>query len=252
MSADLKWVASWLSPARWQAYLDYCDGHQERSLALYEWNLDLAGAVLHDVAHVEVAIRNAFNQVFIAHWEGTQSWMVDASSPVQQPLQRRRRGQLIDVNARNRTSISEALTRIHSKQPTLDQVIAELPFGFWRHMTDAAHEKTVWIPDISRVFPPGTSRKLIEQNLAIINVVRNRVSHHEPLFSSSRRQEVEQAHTAITHLESLLLPQLADHTDRTSRITKLLASQPGYFPSSRKTSLKIVDGSPENLASATT
>lgn len=244
MDADLQWVTSWLSPARWQAYLEYCNGHQETSLTLYEWNLDLAGAVLHDVAHVEVAIRNSYSQVFLDNWDGEHSWLFDISSPVQQPLIRSRRGRLVDVNARNRTSISEARNRIHSKNPTVDKVIAELPFGFWRHMTDAAHEKTVWIPYVSKVFPSGTNRKQIEKHLAIINVVRNRASHHEPLFTTSRREEVKQSHAAIMSIENLLLPQLAAHTEKTSRIAKLLAIQPEYSPDGRKATVEIVDGNP--------
>lgn len=82
MTGSVRWVRKWLSAARWQPYLAYCDGDERRALALYEWNLRLVGAVLHDVAHVEVAIRNAYDQAFSAHWSGDNSWLLDSCSPV--------------------------------------------------------------------------------------------------------------------------------------------------------------------------
>lgn len=60
MTDNLGWIQRWLSSARWQPYLERSDGNARLALVLYEWNLHLAGAVLHDVAHVEVAIRNAY------------------------------------------------------------------------------------------------------------------------------------------------------------------------------------------------
>ncbi|WP_297556400.1 Abi family protein [uncultured Actinomyces sp.] len=218
-------MRKWLSVSRWQPYLAYCDGDERRALALYEWNLHLAGAVLHDVAHVEVAIRNAYDQAFSAHWSGGSSWLLDSCSPVQERLERKRRGRLLDANARNRASISEAVSRVGSAMNT-GAIIAELPFGFWRHLTDAAHEKTVWVPYLNHAFPKGTNRKRVEQSLALINTVRNRASHHEPLFTDYRRSEVENASKHIIGLEELLLPELATHTRSTSQINHLLGNLP--------------------------
>ena len=50
------WIQAWLSPERWQRYLAHCGGDTEKALALYEWNTSLSGAVMHDIAHIEVAI----------------------------------------------------------------------------------------------------------------------------------------------------------------------------------------------------
>ena len=56
------WVQAWLSPGRWQRYLDHCGDDADQALELYEWNVSLSGAVMHDVAHIEVAIRNVYDQ----------------------------------------------------------------------------------------------------------------------------------------------------------------------------------------------
>ena len=79
MADGVEWIPAWLSVARWQPYLTYCKGDGQRALALYEWNLHVAGAVLHDVAHVEVAIRNAYDKAFSLHWSGDGSWLLDSS-----------------------------------------------------------------------------------------------------------------------------------------------------------------------------
>lgn len=225
MADGVEWIPAWLSVARWRPYLACCNGDGQRALALYEWNLHLAGAVLHDVAHVEVAIRNAYDQAFSLHWSGDGSWLLDSSSPVQERLERKRRGRLIDVNARNRASIREVVSRVRSVTNT-GAIIAELPFGFWRHLSDAAHEKTIWVPYLNHAFPKGTSRKRVEQSLALIKTVRNRASHHEPLFTAYRRSEVEKARKHIIGLEQLLLPELAAHTSATSGINRLLENLP--------------------------
>lgn len=103
------WARVWLSPERWQRYLSHCDGNAEKALALYEWNLKLSGAVMHDVAHIEVAIRNVYDQSIVRHWRGDSLWLFDASSPVNAPLMRSRRGRRLGLNARHRASIAEAM-----------------------------------------------------------------------------------------------------------------------------------------------
>lgn len=59
---------------------------------------------MRDIAHVEVAVRNAYDSVMMAHWQGGQHWLLDPTSPVIAPLWRTRRGHRTDLNARNRAS----------------------------------------------------------------------------------------------------------------------------------------------------
>lgn len=220
------WVTAWLSPERWVRYLDHCDGHAGKALELYEWNISLSGAVMHDIAHIEVAIRNVYNQTITSKWHGNDHWLFDATSPVNAPLRRSRRGRLLDLNHRNRESISDATRRVRSSSPTPGQVIAELPFGFWRHLTDAAHERTLWIPILSWAFPNRTDRRQIERNLTLINSVRNRASHHEQMFDSRRQEEVVRAQTAIIEVAEMLLPELAIHIAATSTVSQVIERNP--------------------------
>ncbi|MCQ9368559.1 hypothetical protein NQ036_09960 [Brevibacterium sp. 91QC2O2] len=220
------WVQAWLSPGRWQRYLDHCAGDAGQALALYEWSVNLSGAVMHDVAHIEVGIRNVYDETLSYRWQGDEHWLFDALSPVNAPLLRSRGGRTVDLNSRNRTSISEATRRVRSSSPAMGQVIAELPFGFWRHLTDAAHEKVLWIPILSWAFPHRVDRKQVERKLTLINNVRNRASHHEQMFDPRRQAEVIKAQAAIIEVAEMLLPELAAHIRDTSIVDEVNKGKP--------------------------
>lgn len=227
------WIPMWLSSARWGRYLKAAGNDSSKALALYEQNTELSNAIMHDIAHFEVAIRNVYDRSICKYFDGHEHWLFDESSPVIKPLYRSRKGSIIDLNARNRFSIMEAQRRARGKPLAPGQIIAELPFGFWRHLTDSAHEKNLWVSYLHSAFPPGTDRKAIEQALAMINKVRNRASHHEPLFTQRRYRELSAAHGFIIELAQMFLPELADHIHNTSRVADILSdfrSSNGLWP----------------------
>lgn len=218
-------VSTWLSAPRWENYIK-ASGHNEReALELYEWNIRLSNAIMHDIAHIEVAVRNVYDATISSSFKGKQHWLFDPGSPVVEPLFRTRRGKNMDLNAKNRGSIQDTIRRIRADHPTPGQVIAELPFGFWRHLTDAAHEKSLWVPYLTYAFPKGTERKHIERVLTLINKVRNRASHHEPLFTTTRRAQLVSAQRSIVEIAGMLLPPLSTHIQATSTLHKVLAER---------------------------
>ncbi|ANQ75791.1 MULTISPECIES: hypothetical protein [Rhodococcus] len=56
------WVQRWLSPERFATYVRKAGGSRQRALHLYEWNAQLSAAFLHDLAHLEVGLRNAYDR----------------------------------------------------------------------------------------------------------------------------------------------------------------------------------------------
>ncbi|WP_237207630.1 Abi family protein [Rothia nasimurium] len=223
---ETHWVEQWLSAERWETYKRAAHEDSNLALRLYEWNTQLAGAIMHDVAHIEVALRNTYNRVISDSWPGSNHWLLDSVSPVRAPLIRVRNGQKRDLNARNRLSIDEAAKRTRLSNPLPGQIIAELSFGFWRHLTSAALEKTLWVPYLHEAFPSKTDRKKIDRDLALVNGVRNRAAHHEPLFTGRRLQEVTEAHQAIGMLAFMFLPELGEHLRQTSSVNLYLENRP--------------------------
>ena len=223
---DSQWITQWLSTPRWEPFLRATRQNTEAALALYEWNINVGMAFLHDASHAEVLLRNSYNTVLERWWLGDQHWLIDPQSPVNAPLHRMRDGVRIDSNDKNRQSIAEALRRNHTKHVSSEGLVAELPFGFWRHLTDAAHEQVLWIPALHKAFAPRTRRKEIEKHLARINRVRNRAAHNEPFISSRRRGEVLHAFRSILKVEALLNPQLTRHTIATSTLLWTIENPP--------------------------
>ncbi|MCL2781459.1 MAG: hypothetical protein FWD74_08260 [Actinomycetia bacterium] len=217
------WVEEWLSTPRFGRYLAETAGDRGRALAAYEWNLKVGAALMRDVAHLEVALRNAYDRVMRRRWRGQSHWLLDPISPAVAPLWRTLRGRRTDLNTQNRASVAEAVTRCGAKPGA---VIAELSFGFWRRCTDPAYEKTLWVPYLHHAWPKKTSRATLDRGLAMINVARNRASHHEPLFGGRPGRDLVAAHREILHLLDLLLPDLSTHVRATTTLTTVLGERP--------------------------
>ena len=83
-------------------------------------------------------------------------------------------------------------------QPTTGKVIPELKFVFWQEMFTKRHDTRIWKPHLKRVFPghdPAKSvvalRKKIYADLGEIRELRNRIAHHEPIFTRRLSEDFE-------------------------------------------------------------
>ncbi len=178
-----EWAERWLSATRFSSYLELCDGDVDKALGLHEWNLALGRALMGDIAHFELALRNSYDRVLVERFIGDEHWLYDASSPVMRPIMRKSKaGKLRDMNLVNRRAVEDARRRAHdSANP--DQVVAGLMLGFWAHMTDRSRERDLWIPYLHSAWPAGTDRAKLNLKLEAINKLRNRVAHNERLFN---------------------------------------------------------------------
>jgi hypothetical protein len=93
------WVERWLSQPRHAVYLTASQGDPQLALDLYEWNAEISAALLRDLAHLEVGLRNAYDRSLSARWPGPPHWTI-AGIPAFAPLWRNRRGRRVDVNLR--------------------------------------------------------------------------------------------------------------------------------------------------------
>ena len=70
--ARLEWAERWLSPSRLSSYLDLCGGDVDRALDLHEWSLMLGRALMGDIAHFELVLRNAYDRALTERFEGNE------------------------------------------------------------------------------------------------------------------------------------------------------------------------------------
>jgi hypothetical protein len=82
---------------------------------------------MRDIAHFEVALRNAYDIVFSGRWTDPEHWLLSPSSPVVIPIWRIRadgsglkRG--TDVNYLNRKSVDSAIKRCGGVKATPGKV----------------------------------------------------------------------------------------------------------------------------------
>lgn len=183
---------------------------------------------MHDIAHFEVALRNAYDIAISTAWPHSPHWLLHAESPAVMPIWRTKlvngikRGS--DVNFRTRKNVDDAIRKCGYGNADPGKVIAELTFGFWRQLTTKAMEKSVWVPYLHTAFPHGTSRSIIDAQISAVNALRNRIAHHEPLFTPTI--DPETTHADMLDCLRLLSPDVYAHVLRTSKASQTLAAVP--------------------------
>lgn len=210
LSIDPDKVGEKLSLERLSTYLSACSGDWDKALMLYSWNVELSGALFEAIAIVEVVVRNEFD-VHLADWSqalGTD-WMDGA------PL-----------DAKGREDIAKARSRAY-KNPTHGQVIAQLSFGFWKFLATKRYLHSIWLPAMHGSFPnlaglPGDRRISVEQSIDRVWFLRNRIGHHEPIFSRDISRDLQAM--------SLLLDWICEETSAWAsglrRVDDVLARRP--------------------------
>jgi hypothetical protein len=184
------WVEAWLSGPRFAVYLAAADADRRRALDLYEWNAGVSSVFLRDLAHLEVALRNAYDAAIVANTPpGAPHWTADPYRLFPVRWRAARDGTRIDANRAPREQIERAVREAGPGAPP-GKVIAELSFGFWRYLSTTAHHHPLWIPYLHNAFRPGTSRPDVDAPVGRLHQLRNRIAHHEPLLRRDRNTGV--------------------------------------------------------------
>jgi hypothetical protein len=229
------WVESWLSRPRFAVYLAAA-GNTDRRLALnlYEWNTAVSATFLHDLAHLEVALRNAYDTAIVANTPaGRSHWTTDPYRLFPVRWRAARDGTRVDANQAPRKQIERAV-REAGPGAVPGKVIAELNFGFWRYLTTAAHHYPLWIPYLHNAFKPGTARQEVDKPVGRLHRLRNRIAHHEPLLHRNRAtgllsvtaQHLIDRRADLLAVAELISPELQSYIADTSGVRDQLNAIP--------------------------
>ena len=107
------------------------------------------------------------------------------------------------------------------------RVVAELSFGFWVSLLgrgpSGRYETTLWRPAVHRAFPHIRSlRKHVHAPLDSLRVLRNRIAHHEPIFTRHLAADYARILTVI----GWICPDTAAWIDHHSTVHALLTTRP--------------------------
>lgn len=138
-----------------------------RALELYEYNVQLS-EVRYGLLHgLEVTVRNAEHHAFKASY-GTPTWY-DAA-----PLSSYWQDQLATAKAKPGVAGKPG------------KVVAELTFGFWIELIKSHNHRSLCVnKKLHAAFPNAhRHRSVIHDRLKAIQLLRNRISHHEPVLTA--------------------------------------------------------------------
>lgn len=177
-----------LSPERLNRYVTTCGNDTRKAMSLYRMNLNLSQEVFTLLSCFEVALRNAIDRELTARLGS--DWLRDSVF----------NGGIFDIpgcrdSARIITKSYNRLLR--DGKYTHHKLLAEMEFGVWKYMfANPQYRATGQI--LLKIFPnkPRSSAAIQYNNTFMfneldgINILRNRIAHHEPICFARRQPRI--------------------------------------------------------------
>lgn len=206
---SLEQLAEWFSPIRMSTFAFHSNPE-----ALYVWNTQITKALLEDIQHVEVLLRNKVD----ASLRDTigELWFIS--------------NQLPHAPA-TRDSVIKAINRTGQTPDCVlsrDKVIAELSLDFWFYLFTKRYSTTVWPRFIAQI-GANPERKQFYQQLGRIYRLRNRCAHHEPIVKAdfeTERKAIAADQFAMHQIANWIDPLAAEWIKAQSRVDGLRAKRP--------------------------
>jgi len=215
-----------ISTDRFASYLRMAGQDDELACRLYLWDADIGVAVLRDIAIVEIALRNALTRQ-LESVLGPR-WFNDPAMGRDQRL----------AGARDR-AIHELTSS--GKAVTSGRMTAQLSLGFWVNLLSSPSD-SLWRSGLFKAFPGGKQmasqtgqrygRFWVHSQAQIVQVMRNRCAHHEPLLNGfplpgqQKRMSAGDGIVVAMRLARALDRDLADWLKQSSTTPAILADRP--------------------------
>ena len=152
---------------------------EAEALALYELNSELSGSIFKVIGSFEIVFRNAVARAVASQFNTADWYQCDEfTSALRCRLHRR---------------IQDVCNRLDGRGIPVHpgRVISELNFHFWVALHEGHYEHTFWTRFLRSIWPEGQRRSEVHSDLIKIKELRNRIAHHEPVFSRDRRLHIE-------------------------------------------------------------
>jgi len=167
-----------LSISRLTKYSTACLKDKRKTLQLYRANIRLSQKLYAVIGIFEIALRNAIDKHFIVT-KGPE-WLAHAVDE--------NTGYLNSQGCENSFhNVHEAINRLGLNY-THDALLASLTFGFWTYQFNKSEFPASGntLLSIFKNRPARTKQKDIFKCLMQVNILRNRIAHHEPICFDSK------------------------------------------------------------------
>lgn len=208
-------VAS-LSPERMATYVTATDGDRERAMRLYTWNTAISAAFYGPLQGLEVALRNAMHRELTATYGSC--WYDNVACG-------------FDAGTLRRIEAAKDDLRRDGHRVEPPRLVAALPFGFWVALLGRGgragglstpkrnYEMTLWRPCLHKAFPHAKiGRVQAHTPLDYLRTFRNRIAHHEPIFT----RHLEADYRSILTVTGWICPKTRDWIDHHGRVEEIL------------------------------
>jgi hypothetical protein len=174
------WVAATLTESRFATYLLAANQDEAGALALYSLNVRVSAELYAWLGFLEVALRNAL----------IRSLVPDARAQEFDPFL----AIWADLTPPARANYLNAKQRLSNqgKPETVNGILTELPFGFWRYLASSRYQNTLWSSHLRFAFPGlwPQKRLVVYEVIEHAVLLRNRIAHHEPIFNRHLGQDL--------------------------------------------------------------
>lgn len=218
-----------ITEARLAPYLTTSGDDVALALRLYDWNIELSGAVYEVLHRFEVLLRNAIDER-LSIWNASEvskvtgrpyssDWLLDPA-----PLLHRLTARALDgaaPRARRAISSREDRTMLHA------DVLAQTTFGTWRFLLPDgdAGRQYLWHHAVAKAFahlPTNLAGTEVTAAVDRAYRLRNRVAHLEPLLDVHRvRGQIEAAYQVAGWID----PELRSWLTGAQRVTTILKNR---------------------------
>lgn len=211
--SEYGWIQKSLSAPRFEPYLQVCSGDYDLAVRLYWWNLEVSAGFYAPLHCLELALRNAAHDELSRRY-GRSDWWAVCTLVGAGP-------QLVEDAIRN-------CRRTLGHEPSADDVVTTLSFGFWVSLLSRSNDEAIWRPALHRVFRPGYRgpRRVLHEHFEHLRRFRNRIMHHEPIYLRSLQSD----RIRIYELIGYLSPALATDLERNDSLPGIMSHRPLPVP----------------------
>jgi len=178
-----------ISENRLNTYLRLADDNKEKAVNIYFENLKISQKLYYNLHWLEIALRNEINKQLIEKYE--LDWC-----------------NTFDFNQKEKNKIDKCKKYLeeHKYQPSNQNIVANLSFGFWVSIFNNSYEE-LWRHCLRSSFKSQITikRKTIYKSLDAILKIRNRFSHHECIIKFQETFDKE-----LRYILSLINSKLLD------------------------------------------
>ena len=205
------------SYSRISRYLKASKGNKKKAQQMYYANARLAQAFQPLISFFEVILRNQLHYAIAKHF-GDVQWLLNQkdgfmSDPSLTHIVKKTGKTKTNDFLKKEVEKSEKTLMGKGRNVTAGRVIAELNLGFWNSLYETHHYALLHgVPcTIFRGLPTGYGRKEINAIIQNIRIMRNRVSHNEPLCFDNRKFDmtyVKQMYVLINDFFTWINPNI--------------------------------------------